>query len=187
MVHDPVNVLRRVLVALGPYRDDVVLIGGWVPFLYQQYGPFPNWTAPIARTTELDLVVPSPFMARNRRPLAEVLRSQGFSATSDTNGAHWSKGPDTEETIEFFVPHQGTNRTLGHPRNVPGQKDIGAVPLTNLSMLTDNTVRLEIGFLGPVQVAVRVPPLTLGASYEFPMNCLTKPLLNWQSTTKLGR
>ncbi|MDP9200419.1 MAG: hypothetical protein M3P26_00600 [Gemmatimonadota bacterium] len=42
--------LQRVLVALGPYRDDVILIGGWVPYLYQRFGGFSHWEVDIART-----------------------------------------------------------------------------------------------------------------------------------------
>lgn len=32
--------LRRILHTLAPYGDDLVVIGGWVPYLYQRYGGF---------------------------------------------------------------------------------------------------------------------------------------------------
>jgi hypothetical protein len=40
-----VRVLRRVLMPLRPYLEDVVLIGGWVPFLYlDRVGKAPMWS-----------------------------------------------------------------------------------------------------------------------------------------------
>lgn len=32
--------LRRILFELRPYRDEIVVIGGWVPYLYRRYGGF---------------------------------------------------------------------------------------------------------------------------------------------------
>lgn len=43
--------LHRVLLALGPYREDVILIGGWVPYLYQRFGGFSEWKVEIAGRT----------------------------------------------------------------------------------------------------------------------------------------
>lgn len=79
--------LRDVLLSLGEYRGDVTVIGGWVPYLYQRYGGFHDWKTNIARTTEVDVVVPSPLERRDRKPLAKVLEESGFVPTANTAGA----------------------------------------------------------------------------------------------------
>ena len=101
--------LRRVLAALGPYREDLVLIGGWVPYLYQQFGGFPESRVEIARTIELDLVVPSPLAAEERQPLTEILVGAGFSAISRNEGAVWVREGAGDEMIEFFTAHRSVS------------------------------------------------------------------------------
>ncbi len=153
-------VLRRVLRALGPYRDDVILIGGWVPYLYQRFGDFSDWRAEIARTTELDLVIPSELDAGPRPLLATILTDAGFTASKGTQGALWV-GERPEDEIEFFTPHQGTARQIGRPRIISGQTSIAAVALLQLPLLVEETRTLTIGTARTNPLTVRVP--TLGA------------------------
>lgn len=151
--------LRRVLAALGPYREDLVLIGGWVPYLYQQFGGFPEWRVEIARTIELDLVVPSPLATEERQPLAEILVGAGFSAISRNEGAVWVREGAGDEMIEFFTAHHGTARQIGTPRPVAGQAALTAISLTHLALLTEETQALTIGANGGKELTVRVPTL----------------------------
>lgn len=67
--------LRRVLRALGPYLADLVLIGGWVPYLHRRYGGIERWDAWLSFTSELDVLVATGRLdARERPPLADLLR-----------------------------------------------------------------------------------------------------------------
>lgn len=152
-------VLRRVLVALGPYREDLILIGGWVPYLYQQFGGFSEWHVEIARTVELDLVIPSPLAVAQRPPLANILNEAGFAPMLRNKGAVWTRESAGDEMIEFFTAHQGTARQLGRPRQIPGQAGLAAISLTHLSLLTDETRTLAIGSYMGNAVTVRVPTL----------------------------
>ncbi|HET6763556.1 MAG TPA: hypothetical protein VFH27_07780, partial [Longimicrobiaceae bacterium] len=42
---------------LRPYLDDVVIIGGWVPYLYKRYGGLTSWQANTSLTAEVDVLV----------------------------------------------------------------------------------------------------------------------------------
>ena len=91
-----------VLRALGPYLEDIVLIGGWVPTLYQRYGGFPEWESGLALTEEADVLLPSDADAKGRKPLAEILEAADFEPlVSGEPAAVWrSRGADRDR-IEF--------------------------------------------------------------------------------------
>ena len=154
--------LRHILELLQPYGSEVTLIGGWVPYLYQQYDDFPKWRTRIAGTTELDVLLPTTLVKKNRRPLAELLISAGFSTTPESGGAIWSN-PNAGEEIEFFTSHTGTARQVGTTRPITGQADVGAIQLRELSLLIRNTKVLTLisSRRSSQQLTVRVP--TLGA------------------------
>ena len=152
--------LRRVLTALGPYRKDLILIGGWVPYLYQRFGKFPEWKTGIARTIELDLAVPPNLSPADRPPLATILSTAGFSPVPANSGAIWIRDDADDEMIEFFTAHQGTARQIGKARSITGQSDLAAISLTHLSLLTEETRTLEIGASSDgATLFVRVPSL----------------------------
>lgn len=144
------------LAVLRPYREDLILIGGWVPYLYQRFGGFPGWRAEIARTVELDLIVPSSLDRAKRRPLAEILGKAGFTCTPGGSGAYWIRDGAADEIIEFFTVHRGTARQIGNPRQIPGQTDLAAISLTHLTLLTDETRSLTIGGNKENEITVRV-------------------------------
>ena len=154
--------LRHILELLQPYGNDVTLIGGWVPYLYQRYDDFPEWRTRIAGTTELDVLLPQSLMTGDRRPIAELLASAGFSATPRSEGAIWSS-KNADEEIEFFTAHTGTAQHVGTMRAIVGQPDVAAIQLTELSLLIGNTkvLTLSSSRRSSQQLTVRVP--TLGA------------------------
>ena len=55
MALDPV--LTGALKALGPYLDEVVVVGGWVPYLYAAYERA-SVSSVLLRTRDVDLAVP---------------------------------------------------------------------------------------------------------------------------------
>ena len=153
--------LRRVLWTLRPYLPDLVVIGGWVPHLYRAYGGFRSWQSNLSGTGEVDVLLPDATVLAQRPPLADVLRDAGFE--SDADGAVWANEPVTGEKIEFFVPHQGIAKTLGRPRAIGGQAGVGAIPLTDLTLLGAHTrpllVPVTIASQPNATLTVRVPSL----------------------------
>ena len=141
--------LHRLLLVLRPYLPDLVLIGGWVPHLYRRYGGFAEWKSRLSGTAELDVLVTEFDDRVDRAPLATILRAADLEPEATSLGAVWTRGLGTGEKIEFFVPHDGMPRSIGKPRRLAAQEDIGAIQLTDLDMLRRHTRQLTV----PVRVA----------------------------------
>ncbi|HEX8395528.1 MAG TPA: GSU2403 family nucleotidyltransferase fold protein [Longimicrobium sp.] len=155
--------LRAILVELGPYRSDVVLIGGWVPYLYRHYGGFSAWGGSDSLTFELDVLVPRPLPADGRATLARLLADSGFRPdTARGPSAVWVRDLEAGEKIEFIAPHRGTAHGQGRTVTLEGQPGLGAIPLAELEVLAEHTRMLALApAYGLPAVEVRVP--TLGA------------------------
>lgn len=155
--------LRKILADLAPYGSDIILIGGWVPYLYRHYAGFDSWGGEDTLTFELDVVVARPLPAAGRPPLAAVLREAGFHPADDTGAAAiWVRDAGIGEKIEFITAHRGVARGEGRVVPLTEQPGVGAIPLTELEVIRSHTRTL---LLPPVPgfhaVEVRVP--TLGA------------------------
>lgn len=157
--------LRRILLEIAPYLDDVVVIGGWVPHLYQRYGGFTNWGARITLTGEVDLLVDRRIVPAGRLPLSEILRRAGFEPVESHGGfAVWERDIQAGESIEFLVAHQGTSLGEGNVVPIEDQKGLGAISLEGLELLQRFKRQLTIPVLtteGETLLDVWVP--TLGA------------------------
>src|SRR5690606_14239415 len=78
---DPRTLLERAILALGPYLDELVLAGGFVPVFYR----CAEWAAPVADaapTFDIDWVAPTSLPVQ-RVPLREALESGGFVVIQD--------------------------------------------------------------------------------------------------------
>lgn len=158
--------LGRILLALRPYLHEVIVIGGWVPYLYQRYGPFPGWRGRLSLTAELDVMLTHELPPMNRRPLAEILRAADFRPVNDRDpAAVWANDPERGEKIEFLVPHRQTARTQNDVVPIVSQPGIAAVSLRTLDVMQRHARTLTVGATGPageqVLLDVRIP--TLGA------------------------
>ncbi len=142
--------LRRVLRALGPYLADLVLIGGWVPYLHRRYGGIERWDAELSFTSELDVLVATGRLdARERPPLADLLQQAGLrpantSHGSATGAAVWTAADGGSTAIEFLIPHTGPLRSRNPPVAVRGQQGIAALMLTDLGILERHTMFLQV-------------------------------------------
>lgn len=142
-----VRVLRRVLMPLRPYLEDVVLIGGWVPFLYlDRVGRVTS------QTIEADILVPAELPPRGRPTLAESLQEAGFSRGS--GGAVWRGRVEEGEQIEFLVSHEGIAVREGTTRAIPGHAGVGAVSLSGLWVFLEWNRPIPIAGTPAMQVTV---------------------------------
>jgi hypothetical protein len=153
--------LRHALWSVRRFLPELVLIGGWVPYIYRRYGGFSEWGSGLSGTTELDLLVAPKDHADDGGTLADALRLAGFGPRAE--GAVW-ESPDPAARIEFMTIHRGTAANLG--RVVPlHHAGVGAIALRDLTLLGEftTTVQLPVALVeGALQsVDLRVP--TLGA------------------------
>lgn len=161
------HALGRVLWELRPYLAEVVVIGGWVPYLYRRYGPFPSWRAGdglLSLTAEADVLLTRDLPPAGRQPVADLLRGAGFQPVTTTGlAAVWANDPARGEKIEFMVPHAGTLRDVGRVVPIGAQREVGAVALDRLDVLQRHTRTLGVPAVAPDGArrlaAVRVPRL----------------------------
>jgi hypothetical protein len=154
--------LRNVLHELRLYRPDLILIGGWVPYLYRHYGGLDPSSDEDTLTFELDVLVPRPLPSEGRPLLAEVLRHSAFRPEGGSLPAVWVRDLNAGEKIEFLTPHRGTAHGQGRVVAVPEQPGLGAIPLAELDVMVRHTRTLTLPpRAGSPAVEVQVP--TLGA------------------------
>lgn len=145
--------LRTVLRELEPYLSELVLIGGWVPYLYRHHGPFGEWDARDTLTRELDVLLDHPLPA-----LRDLLDTAGFSPEGP---AVWVRNAAAGEKIEFLTANTGMGVGRGVPVELRGQPGIHVIPLPGLEILRDHTRMFTLpepeGGLPPLEI--RVPLL----------------------------
>lgn len=155
--------LLEVLSTLRPYLPEIVVIGGWVPSLYKQYGGL-NWAGQVSFTNEVD-VLTQPDLPVREQTLEETLRDHQFAPGRDDDAsAVWTQAGANGAEIEFLCPMIGPARSSGMTKALPGHGHVGTIQLEGLQLLLDFTQVLAIPVMAPGQVGhvdVRVP--TLGA------------------------
>jgi len=149
--------LLKALEVLAPYLDEIVVVGGWVPFLYRRYGQIPS-QHPSLRTMDIDVVVPRHIEKRGRPTIDELLSSAGYEARIYGSEVPIVKyeltSPVTE--IEFLTPE------IGRPRKaaLAVQQGFMAQTLRYLQILLENTKNIEISETlegADISLVVRVP------------------------------
>lgn len=156
--------LTRVLWQLRAYLPDLVVVGGWVPHLFQRYGGFTSWHLEALFTREVDVLVDSRLPRGRHASIPDILREAGFDPAGPTGlAAVWRRAPEVGEMVEFLVAHRGTARQLGQVVPVGDQDGLGAVSLRGLQLLRTHTTVVPVPLEGPSgssQVAgVRIPLL----------------------------
>jgi hypothetical protein len=155
--------LFRTLWLLRAYLPDLVVIGGWVPYIYAHFGNDP-WIGHHSLTAELDVLVVPPLPAGDRSRLDDTLRAAGLTPQRASGpSAVWAAALESGEMIEFLTPHTGTATQQGSTIAVPGHGDVGAITLTGIGLLAAHTTTMSIPigqFDGRTQhVDVRIPRL----------------------------
>jgi hypothetical protein len=153
--------LHRVLWELRPYLDAVMVIGGWVPYLYSRYGGFVTWNGRTSLTAEVDVLLERPLPAGERASIADILRDGGFQPTTDGPGsAVWVGDVARGEVIEFLIPHTGTARQVGNTVQVGAQPGLRAISLPGLELMQRFKQTLSVPLItnaGSAVLPVNVP------------------------------
>ena len=152
------------LSALRPYLPEILLIGGWVPYLHQRYGRFAEWTGALSLTVEADIVLPRSLHQDARPKISEALVRAGLQPDGATGGVVWNGDVARGERLEFFVQHFGTARDIGKATAITGQAGVSAVALRWLSVLERHAVTVAIPTTGvasegATSLPVRLPVL----------------------------
>jgi hypothetical protein len=149
--------LIRTLHTLKPYLEEIVIVGGWVPFLYRKYGNIPA-RHPSVRTTDIDIAVPRKVPDKGRPTIDNLLSKAGY--TTQNFGLYGGAvkyelaTPPTE--IEFITPEIGKS---GEP-SIVVQSGLRAQALRYVQILLKNTRQIEIiDSISSVNVSslIRVP------------------------------
>jgi hypothetical protein len=75
--------LQRILWELRPYLADIVIIGGWAPYLHRRYGSDASiWRSGLSLTADVDVLVTHDLSVNGRMPLAEILDAAGFKTNA---------------------------------------------------------------------------------------------------------
>ncbi len=136
--------LLRALMLLKDYLPDIVISGGWVPYLYHRY-VVANPPAEPIRTHDLDLVVPERLPPKGRKPLDQILSEAGFTPilASDASPpvckyAYEKEGLEIE--IEFLTKLKGSEEAV--TKTV--QKGLVAQALRYIEILRENAFPISI-------------------------------------------
>jgi nucleotidyltransferase-like protein len=153
----------RALWLLRDYLPDLIIIGGWVPYLYARFSGDP-WTSRASQTAEVDVLALPPLPVRGALRLDQTLRAAGLVPARDPGpSAVWTASSGSGEQVEFLTPHDGTAAKQGATVRVAGHGDIGAIGLAGLALLASRTTPLTVPvglFEDRLQyVEVRVPCL----------------------------
>lgn len=153
--------LWAILDTLREYLSDLILIGGWVPYLHFRYGDVANPDAAVSLTVEADLIVPARLPAEGRRAVTEILEEAAFNPIGES-GVVWGRDIEGGEKIEFFIPHGGPAARATRPVQIGEQPGLRALPLDHLWVLQASTDEIRLASPGgrgqPVQI--RVPTMT---------------------------
>jgi hypothetical protein len=133
--------LYKTLGILKPYLKEIVIVGGWVPFLYRKYGRIPS-RHPSIRTRDIDIAVPTRLDEGNRPTIDELLSGAGYK--THIYGADFSvvkyelSLPEVE--LEFITPE------IGRPGKpvITIQRGLTAQALRYLQILLENTMEIAI-------------------------------------------
>ncbi len=157
------------LLALQPYRDDIVCIGGCANALYRHHPLATPSPAAYLGTEDIDIAVPEQIPVRGNQPIAAIMQQSGLREES--------LGSDREPVIKY-VPEQkgltgdveflcdasglrGGRKHDAAPVSYEVQAGLKAQPLRYLQMLLSRPWRIDLmnvpGFEGFRAVTVRIP------------------------------
>ncbi len=154
----------KTLAILEPYLPQIVIGGGWAPFLYYHYLA-KNEQHPPVLTSDIDLMVRNQVPIVGSKTIDEILTVEAELTTAFKNldnpaVIHYEGTIDgVEVEIEFLTDQTGSQ----HEKVLVVQKGLHAEALRYISIIVENTLMLEIDEVesaqggGPLIVQVPKP------------------------------
>jgi hypothetical protein len=139
------TILKR-LDKLGTLND-IVLVGSWAAFLYKYYFPKSVYSF-IPRTTDIDLLIPTPYKNKNKIDLPEEFKDLNFIVQFSGQKGYIRLG-HPELSIDFLVPEMGKGSDEPYIIN---NLHINAQPIRYVNLLLQNVISVDYN-----GIAVKVP------------------------------
>ena len=151
----------RTLWILRDYLHEIIVGGGWAPFLYYRY-LLQNKDYEPVRTRDIDLMVKKEMPVVGNKTVDQLLIKAGFEAkfkSIDTPPLIHYEGfiEDVEVEIEFLTDQIGSNSEIV----LKVQKDLHAEALRFISIIVDNVIEVTVDeplvIQDPHNLKVKVP------------------------------
>jgi hypothetical protein len=151
----------RTLWILRDYLDEIIVGGGWAPFLYYRY-LLQNIDYEPVRTRDIDFMVKKEVPIVGNKTVDQLLNEAGFEAkfkSLDTPPLIHYEGiiEDVEVEIEFLTEQEGSNSEIV----LKVQKDLHAEALRFISIIVDNVIEVVVDeplvIQDPHSLKVKVP------------------------------
>jgi len=140
---------------LKDYLEEVVLCGGWVPFVYREYvvDKKPN---PPLRTKDIDLATGEEIAVKKNKSIDRILEDAGFKPVQIDTEFHMSgfgKSRKSPPLVKFEYEGKGMEIEVGFLTDLQGRGDIGikrvqrgvtAEALRYINIILDNYKVIEI-------------------------------------------
>ena len=162
MAEDFAHGLFKTLEALRPYLSQIVIGGGWAPFLYYRYLAKNRERTPVL-TRDIDFMVGHQVPVVGPQTIDEILTKEAkltaaFKNLDNPAVIHYEGTIDgVEVEIEFLTDQTGSQ----DEKVLVVQKGLHAEALRYVSIIVENTLLLEINDMEPVQadapLIVQVP------------------------------
>ena len=162
MTKDFAHGLFKTLTILEPYLPQIVIGGGWAPFLYFHYLAKNRQHTPVL-TSDVDLMVRHQVPIVGPKTIDEILTVEAklkttFKSLDDPAVIHYEGTIDgVEVEIEFLTDQTGSQQE----KVLVVQKGLHAEALRYVSIIVENTLMLEINDVesaqGGLPLIVQVP------------------------------
>ena len=145
MAEDFTQGLFKTLAVLRPYHQQIVIGGGWTPFLYYRYLARNREHAPVL-TRDIDVMVGHQVPIVGTKTIDEILIKEAklttaFKSLDNPAVIHYEGSIDgVEVEIEFLTDQTGSQKE----QVLVVQKGLHAEALRYVSILVENTQMLEI-------------------------------------------
>jgi len=135
--------LFKSLALLKDYLSEILVVGGWVPYLYYQYYLKDKNIQPLL-TKDIDIALPKILPVKNKA-IADILKEAGFKENFTSLDelpaiAFYGNIEGHDVEIEFITDLKGSR----DDKNKNIQKGLIAQPLRYISVLTENPLLIEI-------------------------------------------
>jgi len=135
----------HVATILGDLLDDVVVVGGLVPYLLVEQDTVPMEARHVG-TRDLDLGLALALLDEGRyREIAKRLRDRGFEQATNARGnptrQTWTLG-NTNVTLDFLIPPTGREQRPGSLQHL--EADFAAIVMPALPLAFIDTVEVAI-------------------------------------------